>query len=61
MPADVDSAAVRRTLLNRYDIEIGAGVGEFASSVWRIGLMGPNARADAVTMVLGALAEVLGR
>ena len=61
VPADVDSAAVRRTLLNRYDIEIGAGVGEFASSVWRIGLMGPNARADAVTMVLGALAEVLGR
>lgn len=59
VPDGVDSAAVRRTLLERYDIEIGAGVGEHASSVWRIGLMGPNARPDAVTLVLGALDEVL--
>ena len=61
VPQGVDSAAVRRALLERYDIEIGAGAGEFAGSVWRIGLMGPNARPDAVTLVLGALAEVLGR
>lgn len=61
VPDGVDSAAVRRTLLERYDIEIGAGVGEFASSVWRIGLMGPNARPDAVALVLSALAETLGR
>lgn len=61
VPDEVDSAAVRRTLLERYDIEIGAGVGEHAASVWRIGLMGPNARPDAVALVLGALQEVLGR
>lgn len=61
VPDGVDSAAVRRTLLERYDIEIGAGVGEHAASVWRIGLMGPNARPDAVALVLGALQEVLGR
>jgi alanine-glyoxylate transaminase / serine-glyoxylate transaminase / serine-pyruvate transaminase len=61
VPDGVDSAAVRRTLLERYDIEIGAGVGAYAASVWRIGLMGPNARPDAVTLVLGALAETLGR
>jgi alanine-glyoxylate transaminase/serine-glyoxylate transaminase/serine-pyruvate transaminase len=61
VPEGVDSAAVRRTLLERYDIEIGAGVGEFASSVWRIGLMGPNARPDAVALVLSALGETLGR
>ena len=61
VPDGVDSAAVRRTLLERYDLEIGAGVGEFASSVWRIGLMGPNASPDAVSLVLGALGEVLGR
>jgi alanine-glyoxylate transaminase/serine-glyoxylate transaminase/serine-pyruvate transaminase len=61
VPDGVDSAAVRRTLLERYDIEIGAGVGEFASSVWRIGLMGPNASPDAVALLLGALGEVLGR
>jgi alanine-glyoxylate transaminase/serine-glyoxylate transaminase/serine-pyruvate transaminase len=29
--------------------------------VWRIGLMGRNARPDAVLLVLAALADVLGR
>ncbi len=60
VPDGVDAAAVRRTLLEHYDIEIGAGVGEYAASVWRIGLMGPNAHPDAVTLVLAALAEALG-
>ena len=27
-------------LLNDYNIEIGAGLGELAGKVWRIGLMG---------------------
>lgn len=59
VPEGVDSATVRRTLLETYNIEIGAGVGQFASSVWRIGLMGPNASPDSVALILGALAEVL--
>jgi alanine-glyoxylate transaminase/serine-glyoxylate transaminase/serine-pyruvate transaminase len=29
--------------------------------VWRIGLMGQNARPDTVALVLAALREVLGR
>ncbi|MBI3688979.1 MAG: alanine--glyoxylate aminotransferase family protein [Actinobacteria bacterium] len=61
VPADVDSATVRRTLLQRYGIEIGGSVGEYADRVWRIGLMGHNARPDAVALVLGALREVLKR
>jgi alanine-glyoxylate transaminase/serine-glyoxylate transaminase/serine-pyruvate transaminase len=61
VPDGVDSAAVRRELLTRYDIEIGAGAGPYAASVWRIGLMGHNARPDAVLLVLSALAEVLDR
>ncbi len=48
VPDGVDSAAVRGYLLERHNMEIGAGVGEFASSVWRIGLMGHNARPDRV-------------
>ena len=59
VPDGVDSAAVRRYLLERHDIEIGAGAGEFASSVWRIGLMGHNARPDAVLLVLSALRDAL--
>jgi alanine-glyoxylate transaminase/serine-glyoxylate transaminase/serine-pyruvate transaminase len=61
VPDGVDSAAVRRELLERYDIEIGAGAGAYAATVWRIGLMGRNARPDAVLLVLAALKDVLGR
>ena len=59
VPAGVDSAAVRRYLLEHFGIEIGAGVGQFAQTVWRIGLMGPNAAPASVTLILGALAEAL--
>lgn len=61
VPPAVDSAVVRRSLLVDYGIEIGAGAGEWASKVWRIGCMGHNARPRSVTQVLSALAEVLGR
>jgi alanine-glyoxylate transaminase/serine-glyoxylate transaminase/serine-pyruvate transaminase len=59
VPDGVDAAAVRRHLLERHNLEIGAGAGAFASSVWRIGLMGHNARPDAVLLVLAALEEAL--
>jgi alanine-glyoxylate transaminase/serine-glyoxylate transaminase/serine-pyruvate transaminase len=59
VPEGVDSAAVRKVLLERHNLEIGAGAGEFASTVWRIGLMGHNARPDAVLRVLAALQDVL--
>ena len=59
VPDDVDSAAVRRYLLERHDLEIGAGAGQFASTVWRIGLMGHNARRDRVALVLAALEDAL--
>jgi alanine-glyoxylate transaminase/serine-glyoxylate transaminase/serine-pyruvate transaminase len=61
VPDGVDSASVRGILLDRYNIEIGGGAGEFANSVWRIGLLGRNARPESVTLLLGALAEILGR
>ncbi|SFT67797.1 alanine-glyoxylate aminotransferase apoenzyme [Actinopolyspora lacussalsi subsp. righensis] len=61
VPEGVDSADVRKQLLTDYGIEIGAGAGPFANSVWRIGLMGNNARLDRVEMLLGALRTVLGR
>jgi alanine-glyoxylate transaminase / serine-glyoxylate transaminase / serine-pyruvate transaminase len=61
VPDGVDSATVRKVLLERHNIEIGSGAGEFASSVWRIGLMGHNARPDAVLLILAALKEALSR
>ena len=52
---------MRKELLDRYDIEIGGGVGAYAASVWRIGLMGPNAAPDKVLLVLAALKATLAR
>jgi aspartate aminotransferase-like enzyme len=59
--ADGAESKVRTTLLERYGIEIGAGVGELAGRVWRVGCMGHTARPRNVTMLLAALGEVLGR
>ncbi|HEY8371313.1 MAG TPA: alanine--glyoxylate aminotransferase family protein [Pseudonocardiaceae bacterium] len=61
VPEGVDAAGVRKRLLEEYGIEIGAGVGRYADSVWRIGLMGHNARTDRAELVLAALRRVLGR
>jgi alanine-glyoxylate transaminase/serine-glyoxylate transaminase/serine-pyruvate transaminase len=61
VPDCVDDAVVRHTLLTRYGIEIGGGVGAFAGRVWRIGCMGHTARLRNVVLLLGALAEVTGR
>ena len=59
LAADTDEAALRRILLQRYSIEIGGGLGPVAGKVWRIGCMGHTARHRNVTMLLGALRELL--
>jgi alanine-glyoxylate transaminase/serine-glyoxylate transaminase/serine-pyruvate transaminase len=59
VPDGVNSTRVRAHLLERFDIEIGAGVRAYRDKIWRIGLMGPNASPASVTLVLGALEETL--
>jgi alanine-glyoxylate transaminase/serine-glyoxylate transaminase/serine-pyruvate transaminase len=61
VPAGTDEAVVRRRLLSDYGIEIGAGAGQLAGQIWRIGCMGNTARRRNVVTLLAALAEVLGR
>jgi len=61
VPPGVDEASCRRELLCSYGIEIGAGAGQLAGQVWRIGCMGHTARRRNVLALLGALEEVLGR
>jgi alanine-glyoxylate transaminase/serine-glyoxylate transaminase/serine-pyruvate transaminase len=61
IPKGVDDASVRQTLLNDYNLEIGAGLGGFAGKAWRIGLMGYAARTENVTLCLAALADILDK
>jgi len=59
IPAGVDDAAVRKALLERFNIEIGAGLGAFKGKVWRIGLMGYSSRQTNVLVFLAALEQLL--
>lgn len=59
VPKGIDEAVVRRELLERHNLEIGAGLGELAGKVWRIGLMGENARPARVELLLKALRGAL--
>jgi alanine-glyoxylate transaminase / serine-glyoxylate transaminase / serine-pyruvate transaminase len=49
----------RKDLLNRFGIEIGAGLGAYKGKVWRIGLMGYGARASNVYQFLAATEQLL--
>ena len=59
VPDGVDEASVRRQLLDEYGIEIMAAFGALNGKVWRIGLMGYNARVENALLVLGALERIL--
>lgn len=59
IPAGVDDLALRRKLLNDYNIEIAGGFGPLAGKIWRIGLMGYSSRRENVTLLLAALKELL--
>ncbi|WP_024851959.1 pyridoxal-phosphate-dependent aminotransferase family protein [Hydrogenovibrio kuenenii] len=61
IPEGVDDAAVRSELLNTYNLEIGAGLGDFAGKVWRIGLMGFSAKEENVLFCVSALKKVLNK
>ena len=59
VPDGVDEAHVRRALLERYDIEIGAGLGPLAGKIWRVGLMGHGSTERVVLTLRAALEAVL--
>ena len=59
IPEGVDEAVVRSRLLSDYNLEIGAGLGDLAGKVWRIGLMGYACNTTNVLQCLGALEAVL--
>ena len=61
IPDGIDEAKIRTTLLNDYSIEIGAGLGELAGKVWRIGLMGYTSNTVNINACVNALKNILGK
>ena len=59
VPTGVDEATVRRTLLNSFNIEVGAGLGPLAGKIWRVGLMGASSTHQTLLQFLAALEEAL--
>lgn len=59
IPDGISDTDIRSKLLNDYNIEVGGGLGELRGKIWRIGLMGENARESIVFTLLSALEESL--
>ena len=59
LPEGLDEASIRSRLLAEADIEVGAGLGPLAGKIWRIGLMGENARTEVVDRLITALDRYL--
>ncbi len=54
----IDDVAVRRELLNDYNIEISGGFGPLRGKIWRIGLMGHSSRRENVASLLTAVRAI---
>ena len=50
LPKNVDDPLVRLKILNEKRIEIGGGLGSTKGKIWRVGLMGCNAKNDIVDL-----------
>ena len=59
VPSGVDEAAIRKTLLTTYNIEVGAGLGPLAGKIWRVGLMGASSTPQTLLQFLAALEGAL--
>lgn len=59
VPDGVDAKRVQTALLREHGIEIGGGLGPSAPSMWRLGLMGPNATVTVAQRLLDAFDAVL--
>lgn len=56
----IDDAGVRTALRERFNIEIGAGLGPLAGKIWRVGLMGAGSTELNVRTLHAALAALIG-
>lgn len=58
-PEGINEAEVRKELMDKYNIEIGGGLGDFKGKAWRIGLMGYACTEANVNLILTTLGNIL--
>ena len=59
VPHGVDDAQVRGYLLERFNLEIGGGLGAIAGKVWRVGLMGYSSSPERILFFLSCISHAL--
>ena len=59
VPEGVDGRRVQMRMLREHGVEIGGGLGPAAPPIWRVGLMGHNARPEIAQRVLAAMDAVM--
>jgi alanine-glyoxylate transaminase/serine-glyoxylate transaminase/serine-pyruvate transaminase len=59
VPEGINEAQVRASLLNDYNIEIGAGLGQLAGKIWRVGLMGESSTPAHIDKLISALKKLI--
>ena len=59
IPDGKDDAKIRSHLLNEFNLEIGAGLGDLAGQQWRIGLMGSSSHQVNINQCLAAFESAL--
>ena len=59
LPDGFNDEKVRHQLRHDYHISVTGGLGDTAGKIWRLGLMGENARTEHYARLIHALAEIL--
>ncbi|UCG07184.1 MAG: alanine--glyoxylate aminotransferase family protein [Desulfobacterales bacterium] len=59
IPQNVDDLKARGYLLEKFNLEIGGGLGALKGKVWRVGLMGYSSSAENVLFFLSAINRAL--
>lgn len=60
LPAYIDDQKARKYALEKYQLEIGGGLGPLAGQIWRIGLMGHSSNQKNIDLCLKVLKELEG-
>lgn len=57
IPANVNEAELRTRLMDKYGIDVAAGIGKLSGQILRIGIMGPLATDEKIDFLLSAISS----